>query len=266
MPADNASPRIVAVVNQKGGRRQDDDGDQPGDRPGGPVGERVLVVDADAQGNASTGLGIDHADRVRTTYDLLLGKGAKPVATGIEGLAVIPATADLSGAEVELVGLDDRHARLKKGLAKPARKFDLVLIDCPPSLSLLTLNALVAAHEVLVPLQCEFFALEGLSSLLGTVERVRRAHNPDLHVSGIVLTMFDRRTRLSHEVIKDVRTVMGDVVYDAVIPRNIRVSEAPSFGKPVILHDFQCSGAQAYLRLATEMLRREKARARESAP
>ena len=224
------------------------------------VGKRVLIVDADSQGNASTGLGIDHSARSETTYDLLGGHTVTPATTQVPGLTIIPATADLSGAEVELVDAPDRQNILKRGLRTVAAGNEFVLIDCPPSLSLMTLNALVAANEVLVPMQCEFFALEGLSLLLDTVERVSSAHSPGLHVSGIVLTMFDRRNRLSHEVAADVRRVMGDVVYRTVIPRNVRVSEAPSFGKPVMLHDISCPGAQAYVRLAGEVLRRRTAR------
>ena len=251
----HARPRIVAIVNQKGGVGKTTTAINLA-TAFAAAGRRVLVVDADSQGNASTGLGIEQSCRVETTYDLLSGRSVTPTQTEIPGLTIIPATADLSGAEVELVGTPERQNVLKASLGTVAAGNEFVLIDCPPSLSLLTLNALVAANEVLVPMQCEFFALEGLSLLLDTVERVNGAHNPGLFVAGIVLTMFDRRNRLSHEVEADVRRVMGDAVYRTVIPRNVRVSEAPSFGKPVMLYDITCPGAQAYIRLAGEFLRR----------
>ena len=251
----HARPRIVAIVNQKGGVGKTTTAINLA-TAFAAVGRRVLIVDADSQGNASTGLGIEQSSRVETTYDLLGGRNVTPIQTEIPGLTIIPATADLSGAEVELVATPDRQNVLKASLETVAAGNEFVLIDCPPSLSLMTLNALVAANEVLVPMQCEFFALEGLSLLLDTVERVSSAHNPGLCIAGIVLTMFDRRNRLSHEVAADVRRVMGDVVYRTMIPRNVRVSEAPSFGKPVMLYDITCPGAQAYVHLAGEFLRR----------
>tara|TARA_B100000676_G_scaffold285637_1_gene314411 strand:- start:8469 stop:9344 length:876 start_codon:yes stop_codon:yes gene_type:complete len=251
------SQRVVAVANQKGGVGKTTTAINLATALTA-VGRRVLIVDADAQGNASTGLGIAPSDRRQTTYDLLSGVDAIPMATAIPGLEIIPATVDLSGAEIELIDAEHRERRLKSALDRIATGYDLILIDCPPALGLVTLNALVAADEVLVPLQCEFFALEGLSLLLNTVERVRDTYNSELKVSGIVLTMFDKRNRLSREVVADVRDVMGDTVYDTVIPRNVRVSEAPSYGKPVMLHAFQSSGAQAYAHLAGEMLRRER--------
>jgi chromosome partitioning protein len=257
------SRKIIAVANQKGGVGKTTTAINLATALAA-VGRKILVVDSDSQGNASTGLGIAPSDRRQTTYDLMT-RGASavtPMATTVPGLFIIPATVDLSGAEIELVDAPNRHALLKTALCELAGDFDLILIDCPPALGILTLNALVAADEVLVPLQCEFFALEGLSLLLNTVERVRQAYNPALTVSGIVLTMYDKRNRLSREVVDDVRRVMGDKVYHTLIPRNVRVSEAPSYGKPVMLHAFHSAGAQAYVHLAGEMLRREAAAAR----
>lgn len=254
------SQKIIAVANQKGGVGKTTTTINLATALAA-VGRKVLIVDSDSQGNASTGLGIAPSDRRQTTYDLLTSGASAvvPMPTSIPGLSIIPATIDLSGTEIELVDVAERHALLKTALRELAGDYDLVLIDCPPALGLLTLNALVAADEVLVPLQCEFFALEGLSLLLNTVERVCQTYNPGLSVSGIVLTMYDKRNRLSREVVDDVRRVMGDKVYQTVIPRNVRVSEAPSYGKPVMLHAFHSAGAQAYVHLAGEMLRREAA-------
>ncbi len=253
--------RIVAVANQKGGVGKTTTAINLATALTA-VGRRVLIVDGDSQGNASTGLGVAPRARRQTTYDLLAGGPVAPTATAVPGLDLVPATVDLSGAEIELAGVPERQNRMKAALAGLAGGYDLVLIDCPPALGLLTLNALVAADEVLVPLQCEFFALEGLSLLLDTVERVRAAYNPGLRVCGIVLTMFDKRNRLAREVVDDVRRTMGGAVYDTVIPRNVRVSEAPSHGKPAMLHAFRSAGAQAYVHLAGEMLRRDRAAAR----
>ncbi|MGQ0663443.1 MAG: ParA family protein [Pseudomonadota bacterium] len=225
------------------------------------VGRRVLLVDLDPQGNASTGLGIGNEQRRLGVYDVLIGSStmtAAVVPTAVPGLSIMPASVDLSGAEIELVDLERRHARLAEAFADAGLEFDLALIDCPPALGLLTLNALVAADAVLVPLQCEFFALEGLSHLVRTVERVKQKFNPRLQIEGVVLTMYDRRNNLSDSVAADVRAFFGARVYDTVIPRNVRVSEAPSYGKPVLLYDFRCPGAQAYVALAAEMLRREE--------
>lgn len=228
------------------------------------IGRRVLLVDLDPQGNASTGLGISHQNRETTSYDVLLGAATVEEAlieAGVPGLSVVAANIDLSGAELELIDMKRRTERLKEALDQPfvRQGFDYVLIDCPPSLSLLTLNALVAAGSVLVPLQCEFFALEGLSLLLRTIERVKSNFNPDLEIHGIVLTMFDSRNNLSTQVADDVRSYMGDKVFKTVIPRNVRISEAPSHGKPALLYDYRCAGSEAYMRLASELLFRSEA-------
>ena len=259
-----ARPLVVAVANQKGGVGKTTTVINLA-TAFAATGHKVLVVDADAQGNASTGLGIEQPARTATTYDLLNGKRVIPAPTMIPGLTIIPANADLSGAEVELVDVPDRQNVLARALPEVAAGHEFVLVDCPPSLNLMTINALVAADEVLVPMQCEFFALEGLSLLLDTIERVSGTHNPGLHIGGIVLTMFDRRNRLSREVERDVRRVMGDVVYHSLIPRNVRVSEAPSHGMPVILYDVDCAGARAYVRLAREFLRRHATQSESAA-
>jgi len=224
------------------------------------IGWRVLLVDLDPQGNASTGLGIPQAQRSRTSYDVLIGSAPPTevaIATRVPRLDLLPATQDLSGAEVELVALDDRAHRLDKALTTtPAGRWDICLIDCPPSLGLLTVNALVAARHLLIPLQCEFFALEGLSQLLQTVERIRVAFNPELSILGVALTMFDRRNNLSQAVSEDVRACLGAAVFDAVVPRNVRLSEAPSHGLPALIYDLKCPGSEAYLRLARELIGR----------
>ncbi len=256
--------RVIAVANQKGGVGKTTTTINLATALAA-IGKRVLVVDIDPQGNASTGLGIPPDERRITTYDLLIAPdrhwgGAAAVATDVPHLYIVPATMDLSGAEVELVNAEQREARLKRVINTFKRAYDLVLVDCPPALGLLTINALVAADEVLVPLQCEFFALEGLSQLLHTIECVHDAYNEKLEMTGIVLTMFDRRNRLSREVVADVRKVMPEQVYDTIIPRNVRVSEAPSHGKPVMFYAFKSAGAQAYVHLAGEMLRRERQR------
>ena len=221
-------------------------------------GAKVLLIDSDPQGNASTGLGIGRALRVRTSYDVLGGAATiaeATVPTAIPNLFLVPATSALSGAEVELVGLERRLHRLASAL-DAAEPYDWVLIDCPPSLGLLTLNALVAADRLLIPLQAEFFALEGLSELLSTVERVRAGPNARLSILGVVLTMADRRNRLSEAVTADVRAVMGAQVFQTVVPRNVRLSEAPSHGLPALVYDLRCSGSQAYLALAREVIGR----------
>lgn len=225
------------------------------------TGWRTLLLDLDPQGNASTGLGIAGADREKSSYDLLieeagLSECARP--TGIPLLDIVAATQDLSGAEVELVSVEDRSARLRRALtrAEDKSRYDLCFIDCPPSLGLLTLNALTAAEKLLVPLQCEFFALEGLSQLLQTVERVQQRFNPALGIVGVVLTMFDRRNRLTDQVAADVRECLGGLVFDSVIPRNVRLSEAPSHGLPALVYDHQCAGSRAYIALAREIIGR----------
>ena len=223
------------------------------------IGSRVLLVDLDPQGNASTGLGIPQARRERSSYDVLVdGAGVVDAAipTRVPRLDILPATVDLSGAEVELVGFEDRAHRLDKALTAAASRWDICLIDCPPSLGLLTVNSLVAARYLLVPLQCEFFALEGLSQLLQTVERIRRAFNQDLSIIGVALTMFDRRNNLSAAVAEDVRACLGTTVFETVVPRNVRLSEAPSHGLPALIYDLKCTGSEAYIRLARELIGR----------
>jgi chromosome partitioning protein len=224
------------------------------------TGQRVLLIDLDPQGNASTGLGIGHAQRERSSYDLLVGEAGLDevvVPSRIPGLDVIPATQDLSGAEIELVEFDARTHRLDAAIARyRVERWDVVLIDCPPSLGLLTINAMVAADALLVPLQCEFFALEGLSQLLSTVERIRGRFNPGLSILGVALTMYDRRNRLTDQVADDVRAVLGPVVFETVIPRNVRLSEAPSHGVPALIYDHRCAGSEAYIALAREVIDR----------
>ena len=258
VPAPDTTGRIMAVANQKGGVGKTTTAINLATALAA-VGRRVLVVDLDPQGNASTGLGIESARRTAGTYDLLIGAVTLDevlIETTVPGLAVIPSTIDLSAAELELVDLEQRENRLRDAIRSAANRFDYVMIDCPPALGLLTLNGLVAADSVLVPLQCEFLALEGLSQLVRTIARVTERFNPKLQIEGIVLTMYDVRNKLSSLVEDDVRGFFGDKVYETVIPRNVRVSEAPSHGKPVLLYDLACAGSQAYVHLAGEMLRR----------
>jgi chromosome partitioning protein len=255
------SPRILAISNQKGGVGKTTTAVNLSTALAA-VDKRILIVDLDPQGNASTSLGIPAKDRATNSYHVLMGDAGlddAAVATSVPNLYVVPSGVDLAGAELELVEVEHRQDRLRTAVAGAGQAYDYVLIDCPPSLGLLTLNALVAADAVLVPLQVEFLALEGVSQLVRTIERVRESFNPDLEIQGIVLTMVDKRNNLSDMVESDVRGFFGDKVYSTVIPRNVRVSEAPSHGKPVLLYDFQSKGAQAYLNLAGEVLKRETA-------
>ena len=259
------TPRVIALANQKGGVGKTTTAINLGTALAA-IGEEVLIVDLDPQGNASTGLGIDRKSRNRSTYDLLIGRRRSA------RVAIPTAVPRVSGCTV-----DHGSARRRTGDRQPAgsgfsaspgarqsrrssrdRNYTYVLVDCPPSLNLLTINAMAAAHSILVPLQCEFFALEGLSQLLRTVEQVKQSLNPELSIHGIVLTMFDSRNNLSGQVVADVRAHMGEAVYETIIPRNVRVSEAPSYGKPVLLYDFKIAGSQAYLRLAAEIIQRER--------
>lgn len=263
--AERETARVIALANQKGGVGKTTTAINLATALA--TTRRVLVVDLDPQGNASTGLGVPREARGAGTYALLLGAAAPETvirATNVPGLDLLPADGDLAGAEIELVSAERRERRLADALATAGlldRGYDFILIDCPPSLGLLTLNALVAADSVLIPLQAEFFALEGVSQIARTIERVRAALNPSLGLDGIVLTMFDRRNNLSELVAADVRAFFGAKVFDTVIPRNVRVSEAPSHGLPVLIYDVKSAGAQAYARLAAEFLRRERRRA-----
>lgn len=262
------SPRVLSLANQKGGVGKTTTAINLGTALAA-IGEEVLIVDLDPQGNASTGLGIDRKSRKVSTYDVLIGEAELRealVPTAVPRLSVAPSTLDNLGVELEIASANDRAYRLRKAISRHVeaveerseKRFTYVLIDCPPSLNLLTINALSASHSILVPLQCEFFALEGLSQLLSTVEQVKRSLNPELGIHGIVLTMYDGRNNLSAQVVQDVRTNMGDTVYETIIPRNVRVSEAPSYGKPALLYDLKCSGSQAYLKLASEIIQRER--------
>ena len=258
-------PRVLALANQKGGVGKTTTAINLGTALAA-IDQRVLIVDLDPQGNASTGLGIDRKNRARSTYNVLMGEAKLAdivLETAVPRLHITPSTMDLSGLELEIANERDRAYRLRNAIlslpaAASAEGFDYVLVDCPLSLNLLTINAMAASDSILVPLQCEFFALEGLSQLLKTVEQVKANLNPKLTIHGVVLTMYDARNNLSDQVVADVRQFMGDKVYDTIIPRNVRVSEAPSYGKPVLLYDFKCSGSQAYLKLASEVVQRER--------
>jgi chromosome partitioning protein len=264
-------PRVLVVANQKGGVGKTTTAINLGTALAA-VGEPTLVIDLDPQGNASTGLGIPRSERRLTTYDVLMGESKIADAitqTRIPGLSLVPSTVDLSGAELELIDRPRRNFILKDALAEYSAyggsPFSYVLIDCPPSLTLLTVNAMAAADAVIVPLQCEFFALEGLSQLLKTIDLVKVNLNPGLEIQGIVLTMFDRRNRLSDQVAADVRENMGEKVYRTVIPRNVRISEAPSHGLPALVYDLRCPGSQAYIKLAGELIARERQRLQAAA-
>lgn len=262
------APKVIAIANQKGGVGKTTTAINLGTGLAA-IGKRVALIDLDPQGNASTGLGVPKAERKLTAYDVLVSE--RPLAealvpTAVPGLAIAPSDVELSGAELELASAPRRSYRLRsaieryrKGLAEHGEVCDYVLIDCPPSLNLLTVNAMAASDSVLVPLQCEFFALEGLTQLMRTVDLVKDHLNPQLDIQGVVLTMYDSRNNLSGQVAADVREHFGDKVYQTMIPRNVRVSEAPSFGKPVLLYDLNCAGSQAYVGLAREVVKQERA-------
>ena len=269
IPPIHPHPRVITVANQKGGVGKTTTAINLGTALAA-IGEQVAILDLDSQGNASTGLGVGAQDRTITSYEVLTGEAGIEEAsrtTAVPNLSIVPSTVDLSSLEMEIASDPQRAMRLRSALhryqAKQAqlpdsKRLSYILIDCPPSLSLLTVNAMAASHAVLVPLQCEFFALEGLSQLLRTIEQVRGALNPELIIHGIALTMFDARNNLSAQVVEDVREVMGDKVYSTMIPRNVRLSEAPSYGRPAILYDFKCAGSQAYIKLAQEVIERER--------
>ena len=252
--------RIITIANQKGGVGKTTTAINLATALAA-IGETVLIIDLDPQGNASTGLGIDRRDRELSSYDLLIGSHTVEqtvLPTAVPNLFIVPSTMDLLGLEMEISQEADRVFRLRRALSAAVLPYSYVIVDCPPSFNLLTMNAMAAAQSVLVPLQCEFFALEGLSQLLETVNQVRQTVNPTLDIQGVVLTMFDSRNNLAQQVVNDVRTYLGEKVYHTLIPRNVRVSEAPSYGKPAILYDLKCAGSQAYLQLASEVIQRER--------
>ena len=262
---ERAAPRVLVLANQKGGVGKTTTAINLGTALAA-IGENVLLIDLDPQGNASTGLGIDRKDRHSSTYHVLLGERELSeviTPTAVPRLALAPSTMDLLGVELEIAGDSDRAHKLKNAIARYVERQQgvsattYILIDCPPSLNLLTINAMAAADAVVVPMQCEFFALEGLSQLLKTIDQVKKSLNPAIDIHGIVLTMVDSRNSLSNQVAADVRAFMGDKVYETTIPRNVRLSEAPSYGKPALLYDLKCAGSQAYLRLASEVIQRE---------
>lgn len=253
-------PRIIAIANRKGGVGKTTTTVNIATAMAA-TGKKVLVVDLDPQGNASTSMGITKRGRMASSYEVLLGEKSvseSVVWTEVPNFSIIPSSQDLAGAEVELVDLEHREYMLKQALTKGALNYDYVLIDCPPSLSLVTINALVAANAVIVPLQCEFLALEGITDLIRNINQIKKRFNPSLELQGVVLTMYDKRNNLSQMVEEDVRNYFGKKVYQTVIPRNVKICEAPSHGKPVLLYDFKCPGSQAYISLTGEVLRREK--------
>jgi chromosome partitioning protein len=253
-------PRILAIANRKGGVGKTTTTVNVATAMAA-AGKKVLVVDLDPQGNASTSMGVDKKGSMPSSYDVLLGNRRLTDAvvwTEIPGFSIVPSSADLAAAEIELVDMEKREFALKKALSKEAVNYDYILIDCPPSLSLVTINALVAADAVIVPLQCEFLALEGVSDLIRNINAIKKNFNPSLTLHGVVLTMYDKRNNLTQMVEDDVRHFFGKKVYDTVIPRNVRISEAPSHGKPVLLYDFNCAGSQAYIGLTKEVLKRER--------
>ncbi|MEZ5692227.1 MAG: AAA family ATPase [Rickettsiales bacterium] len=260
MKNNQVKTRVFAIVNQKGGVGKTTTTVNLATALAA-VGKTVLIVDFDPQGNASTGLGINQNERDITSYELVLNDIELSSAikkTAVPNLHIIPATIDLSGAEIEMVSLVRREFRLKDAMSNGKSNYDYILIDCPPSLGLLTLNALAASDSVIIPLQCEFYALEGLSHLVKTIELVKTNLNSDLSIQGIILTMYDRRNKFTDHIENDVRGYFGDIVYSSVIPRNIRMSEAPSHGKPALVYDMKCAGSKAYIKLASELLKRER--------
>ena len=259
-------PRILTLANQKGGVGKTTTAVNLATALAA-IGERVLIVDVDPQGNASTGFGIDREDRTYSAFDLMTGEVELEqaiVGTSVPNVMVVPSTMDLLGLEMAISEQGDRAFKLRNALKDAGsllidgKPITYVLVDCPPSLNLLTINSLAAADAVLVPMQCEFFALEGLSQLLQTIEQIKTTLNPQLYIQGVVMTMYDQRNNLSNQVVNDVREHLGDLVYETVIPRNVRLSEAPSYGKPALLYDLKCAGSQAYLHLATEVIKRER--------
>ena len=253
-------PRIIAIANRKGGVGKTTTTVNVATAMAA-AGKKVLVVDLDPQGNATTSMCINKSGRMASSYEVLLGEkriSEAVVWTEIPNFSLVPSSPDLAGAEVELVEIENREFALKKALFKDAVNYDYILIDCPPSLSLVTINALVAADAVIVPLQCEFLALEGITDLIRNINQIKKKFNPKLELQGVVLTMYDKRNNLTQMVEDDVRSFFGKKVYQTVIPRNVRISEAPSHGKPVLIYDFKCPGSQAYISLTGEVLKREK--------